>query len=325
MPQKVVAEFGAALAEPQIVEKPGDTPGLEGVVSYLVIGDWSGSAVDVVLSGIELVPPTETLPLGRTKLRELQAQGSGAGSPSGRGEGERSPQTPGDRCIPSGGRSGCAARCAVATDVLAVTLQAGRHVNNQLVPYVASPATNWWTRRKTTARHAVTNGRVVDYYVRALYRQVNGERTRVRSLSPDGQQVFIEGASTGQVLEETVVDLPAAYTVQSADDPVYAQPIAPAAVFRKGKPNGLSQPFPFLYTISLRLPSPLKDDATYTIRFVGVNTSSATVDYVHKPRTAWRCMRFRPATVRTIPSNAPTFRSGWAWIRTGTMAVARTE
>ena len=68
--QKVAAEYGAALAEPQIVEKPGDTPGLEGVVSYLVIGDWSGSAVDVVLSGIELVPPTETLLPNGPKLRE---------------------------------------------------------------------------------------------------------------------------------------------------------------------------------------------------------------------------------------------------------------
>ncbi len=103
-------------------------------------------------------------------------------------------------------------------------------------------------------------------------------------LSPDGKLVFIEGVSTGQLLEETVVDLPAAYTIQSADDPAYAQPLAPSAVFRKGKPDGLSQPFPFLYTISLRLPSALKDDVTYTIRFFGVNTSGETVDYLHKPR-----------------------------------------
>ena len=157
-------------------------------------------------------------------------------------------------------------------------------MNNQLVPYVAEPGDELVEEEKDKTRHAVKNGRVVDYYPRALYRKVNGERTRVGLLSPDGKQVFIEGASTGQLLEETVVDLPAAYTIQSADDPAYAKPIAPAAVFRKGKPNGLSQPFPFLYTISLRLPSPLKENATYTIRFVGVNTSSATVTYVHKPR-----------------------------------------
>ena len=47
--QRVTAEFGASLAEPQNVEKPGETPGLQGVVNCMVIGDWSGNAVEVVL------------------------------------------------------------------------------------------------------------------------------------------------------------------------------------------------------------------------------------------------------------------------------------
>ena len=68
------AEFGASLAEPQSIEKPGSHPGLAGVVNYVLIGDWSGNPVEVVLSGIELVPPNETLRAGRQKLRELQAQ-----------------------------------------------------------------------------------------------------------------------------------------------------------------------------------------------------------------------------------------------------------
>ena len=81
-----------------------------------------------------------------------------------------------------------------------------------------------------------------------------------------------------------MVDVSEAYTIQSADDSAYAQPLPPAKVFRKGKPDGYSQPLPFLYTISLKLPAPLKEGATYTIRFVGVNTSRETVAYVHKPR-----------------------------------------
>jgi len=47
--QRVTAEFGASLAEPQNVEKPGEKPGLQGVVNCMVIGDWSGNAVEVVL------------------------------------------------------------------------------------------------------------------------------------------------------------------------------------------------------------------------------------------------------------------------------------
>jgi endoglucanase len=51
-----------------------------------------------------------------------------------------------------------------------------------------------------------------------------------------------------------------------------------------GKPNGPSRPLPFLYTISLKLPSPLKEGATYTIHLRGVNTSQENVSYVHQPR-----------------------------------------
>lgn len=172
----------------------------------------------------------------------------------------------------------------MAPDVIAVTLQAGKHVNNQLVLYFAEPGDELVTEEKDKPRHEVKDGKVMDYFPKALYRKVNNRRTRVGRLTPDGQQVFIEGVSTGQLLEETVVDLPAAYSIQSADDPAYAKPTPPAAVFRKGKPNGFSKPLPFLYTISLRLPSPLKEGAKYVIRFVGVNTSTETVAYVHKPR-----------------------------------------
>ena len=68
-------------------------------------------------------------------------------------------------------------------------------------------------------------------------------------------------------------------------------PRQPAKVFRKGKPDGFSQPLPFLYTISLQLPTALKEAARYTIRFVGVNTSKEIVAYVHKPsRNAKHCV-----------------------------------
>jgi endoglucanase len=125
---------------------------------------------------------------------------------------------------------------------------------------------------------------VVDYYQKGHFRKVNNKRTKVGLLSPDGKWVFIEHATTGQLLDETVVDVPEAYTLISTDDLNYAKPLSPAKVFRKGKPNGFSKPLPFLYTVSLKLPAPLKEGATYTIRFVGVNTSKETVAYVHKPR-----------------------------------------
>jgi len=69
-----VAENGASLAEPQSVEKAGKTPGLDNVASLMVIGDWSGNALDVVLSGIVLVPPTNELRAQRARLKELHAK-----------------------------------------------------------------------------------------------------------------------------------------------------------------------------------------------------------------------------------------------------------
>ena len=174
--------------------------------------------------------------------------------------------------------------CAVAPDVIAITLQAGQFVPNQLVPYVAEPGDEVVDEEQDKPRYEVKDGKVVDYFQKGLFRKVNNKRTKVGLLSPDGKSVFIQHETKGQLLDETVVDVPEAYTVVSTDDPNYAQPLAPAKVFRKGKPNGPSRPLPFLYTVSLKLPAPLKEGATYTIRFVGVNTSQETVAYVHKPR-----------------------------------------
>ena len=283
-PQQLVADNGASLAEPQNIEKPGTTPGLDGVASYMVIGDWGGNPADVVLSGIVLVPPTDELRAQRAKLKELLAKEAETKRLEAEAQ-EKARQeflTKGAKHPADGPEVKHV--CAVASDVIAITLQAGQHVNNELKPYEAQPGDEVVTEEKDKPRHEVKDGKVVDYFPKALYRKVNNKRTQLGLLSPDGKQVFIENSTTGQLLEEAVVDVPAAYTIQSADDPAYAAPVAPVAVFRKGKPNGYSQPLPFLYTISLKLPSPLKEGATYSIRFVGVNTSKETVAYTHKPR-----------------------------------------
>jgi endoglucanase len=282
--RKVVPNYGASLAEPQKVEKPGSTPGLESVATILVMGDWTGNAVEVVLTAIELTPPTDALGAGRAKLKELQAK------EAERVRQEAEAREKNRRKLLEAGAphpaDGPVVRqvCAVARDVIALTLQAGKHVSNQLVPYQAEAGDEIVEEAKDNPRHEAKDGRVVEYFQKALYRKIDNRRTRVGLLAPDGKHLFIEGRSAGQVLEESVVDVPAAYRVQSADDPAYATPTAPAAVFRKGKPNGFSQPLPFLYTISLKLAAPLKEGATYTIQLVGVNASKETVTYVHQPR-----------------------------------------
>ena len=282
--QLLVADYGASLAEPQNVEKPGKTPSLDNVASLLVIGDWSGNVVDVVISGIVLAPPTDKLRAQRAKFAEIKAKAA----EKVRLEAAAKEQTR-KKLLETGAlhpADGPEVKqvCAVAPDVLAITLQAGHHANNQLTRYVAEPGDEVVEEAKDQPRHTVKDGQVVDYFQKGLFRKINNRRTKVGLISPDGQWVYIEHATTGQLLDETVVDLPDAYTLVSGDDPNYVKPQPPAKVFRKGKPNGFSRPLPFLYTLSLKLPTPLKDGAAYTIRFFGVNTSQETAAYIHHPR-----------------------------------------
>jgi endoglucanase len=286
VPQQVLALEGASLTEPSAVDKPGTAPGLDlsKIEILLFVGDWGVNPFDLTISAVSVAPPSSEILAQRAKLRERLAREAREAAERIKAQ-ERAKQdllTKGAKHPEDGPEVKHVS--AVDADVVAVVLQAGKHVNNDLKPYTAQPGDEFEEEQKDQPRHLVKDGKVVDYCQKALYRTVDKRRTRVGLISPDGKWVFVERHSLGQLLEETIVDLPAAYTIQSADDPAFATAKAPAAVFRKGKPNGFSQPLPFLYTISLKLPSPLKEGAAYAIRLAGVNTSKETVTYVHKPR-----------------------------------------
>ncbi|GIV19953.1 MAG: hypothetical protein KatS3mg023_1704 [Armatimonadota bacterium] len=174
--------------------------------------------------------------------------------------------------------------CAVAPDMLALEIQSGRFTPNQLVRYTPQPDDEL-VEEKDRPHHEIVDGQVVQIFQKRLYRQVNGQRVNVGLLSPDGRYLFIEGQSQGELLDETNIDQPDAYEIQSSDDAAYRQPRKPSAVYRKNKPNGYSQPLPYLYTISLRLPSPLQEGATYTLRLRGINTAQQQLTYTHRTRS----------------------------------------
>ena len=96
------------------------------------------------------VPPTEALRSERTKLKELQAKEA----EHARQEAQTREQAR-RQLLKTGAPhpvDGPEVRqvCAVAPDVIAVALQAGKHVNNQLVPYAAEPGDNSRQRKKTS-------------------------------------------------------------------------------------------------------------------------------------------------------------------------------
>ncbi len=173
--------------------------------------------------------------------------------------------------------------CAVAPDMLAIEIQAGQFTPNQLIRYTPESGDELVEERDKPHREIV-DGKPVEIFQKRLYRTTNGQRVSVGLLSPDGKYLFIEGQSKGELLDETKVDIPESYQIQSADDPAYRQPQKPVAVYRKGKPNGYSRPFPYLYTVSLRLPFPLREGATYTITLNGLNAAPKRLTYAHRPR-----------------------------------------
>lgn len=285
IPQRITPQYGSSLMEPEVVEKPGEAAGFGNVSLIMLIGDWSDSPFDGVLSKIELVPPDEQILAARKKYREIQAREA----EEARKKTEEKEQTV-KRYLEEGAAHpedgpDVVHVCAVAPDVLALTIQAGKQVGNELRPYAPRPDDEIIEQKSDSPRYSVKDGKVVEYFPKKLYRSIDGNRTEIGLVSPDGKQVFAQGASTGTFLDETAVDEPLAYTIQSGTHTAYSAPKHPLAVFRKGKPNGNSQPLPFLYTVSLQLASPLKENAEYTIRLIGVNTRQKTVAYVHRPRS----------------------------------------
>ncbi len=283
-PTTLIADYGASLAEPYEVEDPGKKAGFTDIAVLMVVGDWSNEPLEVTLSHLELLPPTDALRAQREELRRIKA--------------EREAQAKQEREARIRAAKELIERGAphppdgpevmhvnpVAPDVLVIVIQAGKYGRNQLLPYQPLPGDEIVEEAKDKPHYRVENGRVVTYFARALYRQVNGARTRIGLVSPDGRYLFVEGKTTGAMLDETAVDYPEAYLLQSPDDERYRTPLSPLEVYRKSKPNGPSRPLPYLHTISLKLPHPLKEGCTYIIHLRGINTAQEKVSYVHRPR-----------------------------------------
>ncbi len=286
--QPITAEHGASIAEPWEIENPGDKPGLESVETLLVVGDWSSGPVDITLVRLELIPPTEELIAQRLAWRKIKAEQQEKAIRELE-ERKRAAQDLIAKGAPHPNDGPQVLHiCAVAPDTLAISIQSGEFVPNRLEHYVPEPSDEIVEEReKDKVRYRVRDGSVEEYFPRILYRRKNGQRMRVGLLSPDGKYVFIEGQTRGTLLDETAVDYPEAYAIQSDDDPNYSNPTSPKEVFRKSKPNAPSRPLPYLHIISLRLPFPLKEGATYRIEFRGVNTAQAQVRYVHRPRQTY--------------------------------------
>lgn len=285
-PAVLLAEHGASLVEPTKVEKPGTIPGLDlsAITNVMIIGDWTDKPVNLYLSGISVAPPDDSIRAARDKFAKQKAQEAEQARQQAEAKAKaRQELLEKGAAHPADGPS-VEHICAVAPDILTVTIQSGTNAPNQLIPYVPQPDDEIVREKSDEPHYIVKAGKVIEDHDKALYRKVNGQRTRIGTLSPDGKHIFKEGQTVGTLLDPSVVDVPQAYAIQSADDPAYASPAHPRAVHRKSKPNGNSRPLPFVHNISLVLPSPLKGGASYTVRFIGLNTARESVVYRHDSR-----------------------------------------
>jgi hypothetical protein len=66
---------GVSLTEPSAVDKPGTVPGLDlsKIEVLIFVGDWSVNPVDLTISAVSVVPPTNEVLAQRVKLHQRLA------------------------------------------------------------------------------------------------------------------------------------------------------------------------------------------------------------------------------------------------------------
>lgn len=136
----------------------------------------------------------------------------------------------------------------------------------------------------------ITDGHIA-YGTQQAYTPLKGDEIMVehfphRWLKRDGVFVGAIGGADKDILLpfDTVegrgfdtdwADQPKHYTIASAGDPAYAEPRAPLMVHRKTKPSDMGRTGPWdfdaslLHVLYLRLPAPLTEGQSYTVRFQG--------------------------------------------------------
>lgn len=166
---------------------------------------------------------------------------------------------------------------AVAPDVLALEIQAGRITPMREAPYRKEPgdvitqSTN--TRTGEAREMRVTrNGTPLGWLI-----------GRARDVLVVYDQLI------GRPLDTAAADRPASYLIRSAGEPAYAQGLAPAAVWRKSKSENWTDTggqHTTRHYVYLKLPAPLRVGAGYTISLGALRLDVGAVTYVHDDTTS---------------------------------------
>ena len=264
----ILPSEGASLSDPNSVEKSG-MPDLSDIRQLQLMGDWVGpKKVDVEVTALWLVKPTPALLAARAdreKKRQAKAEAQNRERENliarYRNRTEHSPTVE--------------HLSAVAPDVIAIEIQAGRVVPGGLVRYVPQPEDTMKEKKKA------------DGEIELVLLERDGKKLGWL-VGPNREWLTLWESIVGDPLLEFLGDEAANFQVVSEDDPGFASAATPVSIFRKIRANGWAQgpeQVALRHTYYLKLAKPLTVGKTYTVALGGLNTRDAKVTWMFDPGT----------------------------------------
>ncbi len=256
-----------------------------------VQGDWTSQPVDVWLDKIELVPPTPELMAMRSATGQKMQQQAEQERQQEAQQREELARMLAGAPHPADGPDVIHV-CAVAPNILAMTIEDGTILPRPQVPYAPQPGDKISTGKGGADEQVLqwSRGQIVDAPLeKSVARQATDNNNLVTLGSLIKDDTIVAPGPTYQGLPLTLLTIqePQAYHITSSEDPAFARPSLPAKVFCKCKPTGQADnQIPVRCTVYLQLASTLQLGATYTIELRGINTRQDRIAYKHDPRTS---------------------------------------
>ena len=161
---------------------------------------------------------------------------------------------------------------AVAPDILAIEVQAGRILPMREIPY------------QKEAGDVITEGKNAQTGEIRQMRVVRNGRPLGWLIGKDRNILVLHDRLVGTPLDTSVADKPKSYVIRSVDDPAYAPGVSPTAVWRKSKSDNWTdagESHTTRHHIYLKLPAALKSGKGYTVQFGALKLDVSSAGYVH--------------------------------------------
>ncbi len=274
----VVPLGAAALAHPHTIKRGDEEDhigplNLPKICQFKVQGDWQKGVLDLELASITLVEPDAAMLAEREAFAKTEAAAAAQRAQQRAAEqaklaGEREKKIRA-YAYPSPNSPKVTHVSLVAPDVLALTIEAQRTVLPTMTKHEpqAGDMKRLQKRRDGTVAYAT------------LLRK--GKRLG-RLQGPNLDWFFTDERLEGDPLLEFITETPANYAIHSGDDPAFAQPTPPVAVYRKSAPRDVVLPggqHPTRHQLYLKLPARVQAGKTYTIKLSVVNVQNRELTF----------------------------------------------